>query len=182
MLQIRAFAFNALQENTYVLFDETKDCVIIDPGCYDEDEKSELQEFVKSNDLKVTRLLNTHCHVDHVLGNYFVKESYKVKLSIHRLEIPVLKAVAVYAPSYGFYQYEESEPDDFLAEGDRVSVGKHELTVIFVPGVSHPQIGLACFCCNTMWSPMMAGSLSSARRSGASASPRTRKTRRCFIG
>jgi glyoxylase-like metal-dependent hydrolase (beta-lactamase superfamily II) len=140
MLQVQAFVFNALQENTFVLFDETKDCVIIDPGCYDVEEKSELADFIKRNELNVTRLLNTHCHVDHVLGNYFVQQTFKVKLSIHRLEIPGLKAVKVYAPSYGFYQYEESEADDFLDEGDHVSVGHHDLSIIFVPGHSQGHI------------------------------------------
>jgi len=140
MLQIQAFVFNALQENTYVVFDETKDCLIIDPGCYEGDERKELLDFISFNDLKVTRLLNTHCHVDHVLGNEFVKHSFNVKLSIHRLEIPVLKAVTVYAPSYGFYQYQDTQPDDFLAEGDIVSVGLHEFSVIFVPGHSPGHI------------------------------------------
>ncbi len=140
MLQIQSFVFNALQENTYVLFDETKDCVIIDPGCYDGDEKTQLLEFIRGKDLNVTRLLNTHCHVDHVLGNNFVKQTFGVKLSIHALEIPVLKAAGVYSPSYGFYQFQESYADDFLVEGDKVSVGKQALTVIFVPGHSPGHI------------------------------------------
>lgn len=118
------------------MFDETKECVIVDPGCYDRDEKEELVDFIKTNALKVTRLLNTHCHVDHVLGNNFVKQTFTVKLSIHSLEIPVLKAAGVYAPSYGFYQFEESEADDFMKEGDKILVGNHELKVIFVPGHS----------------------------------------------
>jgi len=136
VLQIQSFVFNALQENTYLLFDETKECVIVDPGCYDGDENEELVDFISANALTVTRLLNTHCHVDHVLGNDFVKQTFKVKLSIHSLEIPVLKAAGVYAPSYGFYQFHDSEADDFLKEGDRFFVGKHELQVLFVPGHS----------------------------------------------
>ncbi len=73
MIQIQSFVFNPFQENTYVVFDETKEALVIDPGCYEKDEQLELVEFIENNDLKVTKLLNTHCHIDHVLGNHFVK-------------------------------------------------------------------------------------------------------------
>jgi hydroxyacylglutathione hydrolase len=134
MLQIKSFTFNAFQENTYVLYDETKACAIIDPGCYDKYEQEELVQFIERNDLKVTILLNTHCHVDHVLGNFFVKEKYKTKLYIHAKDEPVLKAVKVYAPVYGLQQYQEAAPDAYLQEGEIISFGKQELTVLFVPG------------------------------------------------
>jgi glyoxylase-like metal-dependent hydrolase (beta-lactamase superfamily II) len=134
MLQLQSFVFNPLQENTYVLFDETKECVVIDPGCYDIDEQHDLADFIDTNGLKVVKLLNTHCHVDHVLGNAFVKERYKTRLYIHPLEEPVLKAVKVYAPHYGIFNYHEAEPDAFLKEGDPVTFGNQSLDVLFVPG------------------------------------------------
>lgn len=134
MLHVQSFVFNPFEENTYVLYDDTKECVIIDPGCYEAEEKKELTDFIESNDLKVTKLLNTHCHVDHVLGNYFVKEKYNVKLYIHELDLPVLKAVTVYGPNYGFHQYQDSTPDHFLNEGDEVNFGHQRLRVLFVPG------------------------------------------------
>lgn len=136
MLQIKSFVFNAFQENTYILYDETKECVIIDPGCYDKDEQGELAFFIKENTLNVNILLNTHCHVDHVLGNYFVKEKYKTKLYIHAQDEPVLKAVKVYAPNYGLQQYQEASPDVYMKEGDTISFGKQKLSVLFVPGHS----------------------------------------------
>ena len=73
MLTVKSFTFNPFQENTYVLYDDTKECVIIDPGCYEKGEEQELLDFIKQHDLTVKLLLNTHCHIDHVLGNYFVK-------------------------------------------------------------------------------------------------------------
>jgi glyoxylase-like metal-dependent hydrolase (beta-lactamase superfamily II) len=97
MLQLQSFVFNPLQENTYVLFDETKECVIIDPGCYEREEQYDLADFIETNQLKVVKLLNTHGHVDHVLGNAFVKETYKTKLYIHEQDAATLKAVKVYA-------------------------------------------------------------------------------------
>lgn len=136
MLQVQSFVFNPFQENTFVLYDETKECVIIDPGCADETEKSQLQNFVSLHKLKVKLLLNTHCHIDHVLGNKFVKETYKVNLLIHRMEEAVLKAVEVYAPSYGFHLYQHQPPDGFLEEGDRLTFGNQTFTVLFVPGHS----------------------------------------------
>lgn len=134
MLKLQSFVFNPFQENTFVLFDETKDCVIIDPGCIEETEKKELTDFIQDHDLHVKLLLNTHCHIDHVLGNYFVKEKYKTNLLIHKVEDPILKAVRVYAPNYGFYQYQETTPDGYLEEGDVVKFGQQVLKVLFVPG------------------------------------------------
>jgi len=134
MLKIQLFVFNPLQENTYVLFDETNECVIIDPGCATHEENEELAEFIDSNKLTVKYLLNTHCHVDHVLGNHFVKEKYGVPLLIHEEEDNTLRAVKVYAPHYGFFRYQETTADGFLEEGDVLSFGKQSLKVLFVPG------------------------------------------------
>jgi hydroxyacylglutathione hydrolase len=133
-MKVESFVFNPFQENTYVLYDETKECVVIDPGCIESEETRQLASFIENNNLKVKLLLNTHCHVDHVLGNDFVKEKYKVDFLIHESDLPVLKAVRAYAPSYGFYQYKETEPDRFLKEGDVITFGKQSLNVLFVPG------------------------------------------------
>jgi hydroxyacylglutathione hydrolase len=134
MLHIQVFVFNPFQENTYILYDETNECVVVDPGCYEEDEKIELVDFISANNLKVTRLLNTHCHIDHVLGNAFVKEKFKTKLHIHRNDEPVLRAVSAYAPNYGFNLYQETAPDVFLEDGDVINFGNQKFEVLFVPG------------------------------------------------
>lgn len=134
MLHVKIFEFNPFQENTYVLYDDTRECVIIDPGCYDEDEQDELAHFIDSNNLEVKLLLNTHCHIDHVLGNWFVKKKYGVKLLIHRNDEVVLNSVRVYAPNYGFAAYQETTPDDYLEENDLVSFGNQTLRVLYLPG------------------------------------------------
>lgn len=136
MLTIKSFTFNAIQENTYVLYDDTLACVIIDPGCYDADEKQELKDFVVANKLKPIHLLNTHCHIDHVLGNAFIKRTFGLKLYIHPKETEVLRAVKVYAPHYGMPMYEESEADAFINEGDQIKFGNTILDILFVPGHS----------------------------------------------
>jgi glyoxylase-like metal-dependent hydrolase (beta-lactamase superfamily II) len=121
MIQIQSFTFNPFSENTYVVFDETGDGVVIDPGCYEQQEKIVLSQFIEDNGIRIKYLLNTHCHIDHVLGNDFVKEKYIVPFLIHALEEPVLKSVKAYAPSYGFAKYNEILPDQFMKEGDVIS-------------------------------------------------------------
>ncbi|MEX2589716.1 MAG: MBL fold metallo-hydrolase, partial [Chitinophagales bacterium] len=97
MSKIAKFTFNPFQENTYVLYDESRECIIIDPGCSNSGENAELSEFIDKNNLKPVKLINTHCHVDHVLGNLFVAEKYGLELGIHKDELQVLQAV----PEYG---------------------------------------------------------------------------------
>jgi glyoxylase-like metal-dependent hydrolase (beta-lactamase superfamily II) len=134
MIHIQRFTFNAFQENTYVLSDDTKACVVIDPGCYDKSEEQALDNYIKTNALQVKYLLNTHGHVDHVLGNAFVKQTYKVILYIHPQDEATLRSVQVYAPSYGFVHYQAVAPDHFLNEGDKVNFGTSTLEILFVPG------------------------------------------------
>ena len=136
MIRIQSFVFNPFQENTYVLSDDTNECVIIDPGCYDEAEKRELTDYISDNDLTVRMLWNTHCHIDHVLGNDFVKQKYNTALYIHQTEEFVLNAQKILAPHYGLQHYHEAKPDFYLKEGDVVKFGKQTFVVLFVPGHS----------------------------------------------
>lgn len=136
MLQIQSFVFNPFQENTFVLFDETKECVIIDPGCSDDGENQELEDFIEQRKLLVKLVLNTHCHIDHVLGNKFAKDAFKANLLIPPGEEAVLKSAEVYAPSYGFHLYQHQPADGYLEEGDLVHVGNQRFVVLLVPGHS----------------------------------------------
>jgi len=141
MIQIQTFAFNPFSENTYVVFDQTGEGVIIDPGCYETEEKTTLAKFIEDEGIKIKYLLNTHCHIDHVLGNDFVKEKYKIPFLIHPKEEPVLKSVKAYAPSYGFAQYHEALPDQFINEGDKILFGNIVFQVVFLPGHAPGHIG-----------------------------------------
>ena len=134
MLQIKSFSFNPFAENTYILYDESSEAVIIDPGCYEKDEKDELLVFVEKTALKPVMLLNTHCHIDHVLGNSFVKNTYKIPLLFHQNEEPVLRAVSTYASNYGFPLYQDSHADHYIKEGEEVKFGNTTLQTILVPG------------------------------------------------
>ena len=135
-INIEVFTFNAFSENMYVLWDQTKDAIIIDPGCYQKDEEQKLASFIEKQGLKIVGLYNTHCHIDHVLGNQFVKDTYQVKLGIHKIEEEYLQAVSSYAPRYGFANYQNSEADFFIDQNDQIKFGNSELSILFVPGHS----------------------------------------------
>ena len=90
MLSLKSFTFNPVQENTYVLYNENKECCIIDPGCYFSEEQQQLKAEIEKAGLKPVLLLNTHCHLDHIFGNKFVHETWGLELHIHEKEKPVL--------------------------------------------------------------------------------------------
>lgn len=142
MLKYQSFTFNPLQENTYIVWDtDSKECAVVDPGCYTVKEKNQLKEFIETNELKPTLLLNTHTHIDHILGNYFVKSTWNVKLHIHTQEQSILHAAKVFAPVYGFTNYDECEADVFIAENQTLKIGSEAIDVIFIPGHSPGHVG-----------------------------------------
>lgn len=134
MLHIKCFIFNPFQENTYLIYDDSGEATLIDPGCYETEEQLDLLDFITENKLKITQLINTHCHVDHVLGNFWAKKTFSLPLGIHQNEVPVLKSVEVYGPNYGFNNYQSTEADYFLKEGEQLVVGKELLEILLVPG------------------------------------------------
>ena len=89
-MELAIFAFNPFQENTYILYDDTNECVIVDPGCSNPEERKLLVDFIDEKKLKPVRLINTHCHIDHVLGNKYVSKKYNLDLEIPQGEQEVL--------------------------------------------------------------------------------------------
>jgi hydroxyacylglutathione hydrolase len=142
MISLQKFTFNPYQENTYVLFDETRECVIIDPGMYESSEQNKLVAFVKEKGLNPVLLLNTHCHIDHVLGNKFVFDNWGLKPQCHQGELVVLHHVVSYAPQMGFDYELSPEPEVFLGETGTVEFGSSKLELIFAPGHSPAHL---CF-------------------------------------
>jgi glyoxylase-like metal-dependent hydrolase (beta-lactamase superfamily II) len=136
MLRIVSFTFNGFAENTYLLIDEaTRATAIVDPGAYSAAEQRTLRTYIDDNELDVKYLLNTHAHIDHVLGNAFVLRTYSgVPFLLHTLDLPTLRAVATYAGPYGFPAYEGAEPTGELAAGQVIKLGDSELQVRFAPG------------------------------------------------
>lgn len=142
MISIQQFTFNPVMENTYVLFDETDECVIIDPGMYDAAEQNTMVNFIKEKGLKPVLLLNTHCHYDHVFGNRFVYDQWGLKPQFHKGELPVLQAIPGYVPQMGLNYELSPEPEVFLPEAGSVKFGNSQLELIFAPGHSPAHL---CF-------------------------------------
>lgn len=142
MITIQTFTFNPFQENTYLLFDDTNDCVIIDPGCSNTNERKLLKDFIKKNNLKPVKILNTHCHIDHILGNKFIADTYKLGLEANEKDLKTLAAGRVSAEIFGIDYEESPQPSVFLNEGDVVKFGESALEIVFTPGHS---TGSICF-------------------------------------
>jgi hydroxyacylglutathione hydrolase len=127
MLQIKSFCFNPFQENTYLLYDESGEAAVVDPGCERREEREMLSNFIAEKHLRVVALVNTHCHIDHVLGNRYVMDTYGVPLLVHPDDVATLKANELFAPMYGFSGFEVSEPGGFLKHGDHFSIRQHRI-------------------------------------------------------
>ncbi|MDP5121823.1 MAG: MBL fold metallo-hydrolase, partial [Spirosomaceae bacterium] len=132
--KVISFTFSPFQENTYLLFDETNEAVIIDPGCLAQHEKEELAQFVEDKKLTVKALLQTHTHLDHVFGSAYVKRKFGVKMYMHEADLPVLNDVEMRCKTWGIKGYEPVEADVFLKEGEQFKFGNTTLEIIHVPG------------------------------------------------
>lgn len=140
-LQIQQFTFNPFQENSFIIWDEDKNALIFDPGCYDRQEETILKNFIEENGLIPIALLNTHAHIDHVLGNAFVVRQFSVPFYLHQVEVETLQAVDSYAHVYGFANYITSpHPDKFVEHGQVIHLGKMEIEVRFCPGHSRGHV------------------------------------------
>jgi len=147
MAQVKFFTFSPFSENSYIIYDDSKECIIVDPGCYTDEERQRLSKFISDNDLTPVRLINTHCHIDHVFGNRYVAETYKLPLEIHEGEIPVLESVPMVAKMYGIPNVQLSpdpDPNKFIKEGDTISFGNTKLSVLFTPGHSPASVSFDC--------------------------------------
>ena len=134
-MKIKSFTFNPFQENTYVVYDDTKDCIIIDPGCYTDKERDELRRFITSEELKPIKLINTHCHIDHVLGNKFASELWNLELYMNKEDLPLLENAGNIGKMYGMEDYEGSPyPKHFLAQDDTLTFGESSFKILFTPG------------------------------------------------
>ncbi len=135
-MKIKIFVFNAFYENTIVLSSREKNCFIFDPGCYEKFEQEELIKYIDQEDLTVKAIINTHCHIDHVLGNYNLKRHFSVPLKIPQGEQVVFDSVPAYAPQWGITNYTPADIDNHLSEGDEMILDELDFKIIEVPGHS----------------------------------------------
>jgi len=142
MLKIKTFVFNPVMENTYVLFDETREAALIDCGASNEKEQKQVTDFIRENNLTLKRLLNTHLHFDHVLGNRFIYESYGLKPEYHPSEESqpgYNKINVLFSP----VKYEPVNAGHFIEHEEEIAFGNTKLIALLTPG--HTSGGLSFY-------------------------------------
>jgi glyoxylase-like metal-dependent hydrolase (beta-lactamase superfamily II) len=142
MIKIQKFVFTSFQVNSYILQDESGECVIIDASCYEPGEKQEVKEFIEKNKLKLVRNLNTHCHVDHLFGNSFIAETFGIHPEYHEASVPFLISALEVAGSFGYSLKDLPAPARYLSDNEKIIFGTSVLEVFYTPG--HAD-GSVCF-------------------------------------
>jgi hydroxyacylglutathione hydrolase len=140
MLQVESFTFNPFQENTYILINEHKECWIIDPGMYDAGEVKMMKDFIADNQLKPQQIINTHTHIDHIMGVAAIKEAYQIPFGYHELEAPVIANARGSAMLFGFEMGPVPAADFFIKENTVLQLGDVALEVRLAPGHSPGSI------------------------------------------
>ncbi len=146
MLNIKCFSFNPIGVNTYIIYNESKDCVIVDAGNCNSREDNILFDFIDKNQLNPIMILNTHAHIDHILGNYSTVKKYQIPLASHPDGDEYFKSAYSYASAFGI-EYDKNNtvyPTIELYDGYIIKIGDDELEVIHTPG--HAK-GCCCFYC-----------------------------------
>ncbi len=136
MIKIEKFVVNPFGENSYVLSDETGECIFVDPGFYYDEEFDEISDFINDKNLKPVKITNTHCHFDHIMGVEFIKEKYQVPFYAHADDVFLVDEVVEQAKMFGIEMKPVSPVNGFLNENDKITFGNSELKVIHVPGHS----------------------------------------------
>lgn len=135
MLKIQKFIFNSFYENTFLAWDEnSKESLIIDPGCYSNAEETQLKDFIQSKNLTVKYLINTHCHIDHILGNNFVIEEFNPIFLIPEKDLVLLENAQFQASSFGLKFKPAKSCDEFISENKEYFIGKIKFVFLFTPG------------------------------------------------
>jgi len=145
MAKVITLTFNPFQENTFLVVDDHGECVIFDPGCLSVEEQKTLTALIEKERLTPVRLINTHCHIDHVFGNTFVAEKYNLALEIHEDALPMLKASPRQGAMFGLKDVAPSpEPERFIEDGEVITFGRTELKAIHTPGHSAGSLSFYC--------------------------------------
>ncbi len=148
MMQIKDFSFNHYGVNTYVIWDDTKECVLIDVGCTSTREQEILKNFITENNLKPVYILLTHPHLDHIAGLCFACETYQLPVHFHKAGIIFFEDAVETGAMMGFH-FKKSELDaldkKFISDGDWVKFGHSQLEVRYTPG--HAD-GSVCYVSN----------------------------------
>lgn len=136
MITVEKFMVNPLGENSYILSDESGECIFIDPGFFYEEEYNEVRTYIAENKLKPVKITNTHCHFDHIMGVEFVRKEYNVPFYGHAEDAFLIERSMSQAQMFGMEMGTVGPLDHLLNEGETVRFGNSELEIIHVPGHS----------------------------------------------
>lgn len=136
MLKVEKFVVNPLQENSYVISDESGQCIFIDPGFYSQEEKDEITNYLKFNNLNPVLIANTHCHFDHIMGVEFIRNEYGIPFAVHPDEAFWVGNAIKQGHLFGFAMGNVKAPDSFFQENEELKFGNSSFKIIHVPGHS----------------------------------------------
>jgi hydroxyacylglutathione hydrolase len=134
VINVKLFVFNPFQENTYLLSDNTGECVIIDAGCYFNEEFEQLINYISTNKLIPVRLLNTHGHIDHILGISRLSEYYHLIPEFHKDELYLINDSSIQGKLFGIDLKSFNQINTQLEENKEIAFGQSKLNVLLVPG------------------------------------------------
>lgn len=142
MIKLKRFTFNPLEVNTYLLYNNARECVIVDPACSNEEERTRLKAYIDQQELTPVMLINTHCHYDHISGNAFVYESWGLAPMIHKEGLSIMHSATEQALFLGFEPAESPNPIQFLQDNEIVKLGDEEIEIRYTPGHADGSICL----------------------------------------
>ena len=144
MIHIKLLVFNAFQVNTWILYDDTAEAIIVDAGCSNSREERQVSDFMRERKLKLIRNIDTHCHIDHMLGNDFIAKTYQVHPEYNEAGIPFFSTSKEVAASFGFTLNGIPKPAGFIKEDDVIRFGSGALQVLYTPGHADGSVCLYC--------------------------------------
>lgn len=137
MLNVKKFTFNPFSENTYVVTDEFKNAVIIDPGCYYKAEQNELDNYVLKNNLKLKSILHTHSHLDHMFGTAYLADKYDLDLWICKEDLVTYQSYEKVCEVYGVpITFSPNPTPKFFDLKQLIQIDGIKFEILFVPGHS----------------------------------------------
>lgn len=141
-MKVKVFEFNPIAVNTYVLYDKTGECVIIDAACFYPDEQRELFNFINNKNLVIKHVLNTHLHFDHLFGVNFIEKQFEVQMKAHKADEFLLTSIKDQLASFGFTPKDDYTPTigKYIDEDDIIEFGNQKLSIMHVPGHSPGSI------------------------------------------
>jgi len=139
---LKTFTFNAFQENTYLVYDDKGEAIIFDPGNSNNTENSLVKNFIEEKKLCLSRLILTHAHLDHVLGNRFISDNYGLLPEVNENDLFLIEGMMQTANLYGVPAEESPMPEKFIHEGDKIKLGEYTFDCLHTPGHSPGSI---CF-------------------------------------